>query len=164
MVQVTTLGIMHGLKNCEEGELCYVRNEEKMFKYVNNEWVEVENPKGELNMNIYDMNKSLIVQLPDINKKDLEAGKKKINQVASNGKYFMLLCNELKYYTVFNISDQGSEKIEDVVLDCINHFGATIKSIDNTPEGAIEIWIKKYKEAYAMYFFNYDEGVEICAI
>lgn len=164
MVQVTSLGIMNSLKNCEEGELCYVHNEEKMFKYVNNEWVEAETPKGEFNMNIYEMNKSIVAQLPDISKKDLEAGKKKINQVASNGKYFMLLCNELKYYTVFNISTEGVEKIEDVVLDCINCFGATIKSIDNTPEGALEIWIKKDEEAYAMYFFNYDGGVEICAI
>ena len=163
MVQVTSLGIMHSLKNCEEGELCYVHNEEKTFKYVNNEWVEVEIPKGEFHMNMYDMNKNLIVQLPDISKKDLEAGKKKINQLASNGKYFMLLCNELKYYTVFNIIPEGKEKIEDVVLDCINCFGATIKSID-TLDGAIEIWIKKHEEAYAMYFFNYDEGVEICAI
>lgn len=164
MVQVTSLAIMHSLKNCEEGELCYVHNEEKTFKYVNNEWVEAEIPKGELHMNMYEMNKNLIIQLPDISKKDLEAGKKKINQVASNGKYFMLLCNELKYYTVFNISVEGVEKIEDVVLDCINHIGATIKSIDNTPEGALEIWIKKYEETYAMYFFNYDGGVEICAI
>ena len=72
MVQVTSLGIMHSLKNCEEGELCYVHNEEKTFRYVNNEWVEVELPKGELHMNMYEMNKSLIVQLPDISKKDLE--------------------------------------------------------------------------------------------
>ena len=164
MVQVTSLGIMHSLKNCEEGELCYVHNEEKTFRYVNNEWVEVEIPKGEFHMNMYDMNKNLIVQLPDISKKDLEAGKKKINQVASNGKYFMLLCNELKYYTVFNIIPEGEEKIEDVVLDCINCFGATIKSIDNTPDGVLEIWIKKHEEAYVMYFFNYDSGVEICAI
>ena len=84
---------------------------------------------------MYEMNKSLIVQLPDISKKDLEAGKKKINQLASNGKYFMLLCNELKYYTVFDTLDD-----------------------------AIEIWIQKDDEAYVMYFFNYDEGVEICAI
>ena len=164
MVQVTSLGIMHSLKNCEEGELCYVHNEEKTFRYVNNEWVEVEIPKGEFHMNMYDMNKNLIVQLPDISKKDLEAGKKKINQLASNGKYFMLLCNELKYYTVFNIIPEGEEKIEDVVLDCINCFGATIKSIDNTPDDALEIWIQKNDEAYAMYFFNYDGGVEICAI
>lgn len=163
MVQVTSLGIMHSLKNCEEGELCYVHNEEKTFRYVNNEWVEVELPKGELHMNMYEMNKSLIVQLPDISKKDLEAGKKKINQLASNGKYFMLLCNELKYYTVFNIIPEGKEKIEDVVLDCINCFGATIKSID-TLDDAIEIWIQKNDEAYVMYFFNYDGGVEICAI
>jgi hypothetical protein len=164
MLQVTSLGIMHGLENREEGELCYVHNEKKMFKCVNGEWESVEAPKGELNMNVYDMNKSIVAQLPDISKKDLEAGKKKINQVASNGRYFMLLCNELKYYTVFNIIPEGEEKIEDVLLECIDCFGATIKSIDDTPEGALEIWIVKDKEAYAMYFFNYDGGVEICAI
>jgi hypothetical protein len=163
MVQVTSLGIMHSLKNCEEGELCYVHNEEKTFKYVNNEWVEVEIPQGEFHMNMYDMNKNLIVQLPDISKKDLEAGKKKINEAACIGKYFMLLCNELKYYTVFKISATATEKIEDVVIECIECFGATIKSID-TLDDAIEIWIQKDDEAYVMYFFNYDKGVEICAI
>ena len=163
MVQVTSLGIMHSLKNCEEGELCYVHNEEKTFRYVNNEWVEVEIPKGEFHMNMYDMNKNLIVQLPDISKKDLEAGKKKINEAARVGKYFMLLCNELKYYTVFKISTTATEKIEDVVIECIECFGATIKSIDILDD-AIEIWIQKDDEAYVMYFFNYDKGVEICAI
>ena len=127
MVQVTSLGIMHSLKNCEEGELCYVHNEEKTFRYVNNEWVEVEIPKGEFHMNMYDMNKNLIGEL------------------------------------AVNIIPEGKEKIEDVVLDCINCFGATIKSID-TLDDAIEIWIQKDDEAYVMYFFNYDGGVEICAI
>ena len=164
MIKVSSMGIMNALEIHEENEVCHVLNDDKYFKYVNGTWEEIELPKGELNTNLYTMNKGLMAQLPDIKKKDLEAGKKKINQVASNGKYFMLLCNELKYYTVFNIVPEGEEKVEDVVLECIDCFGATIKSIDNTPEGALEIWIVKDEEAYAMYFFNYDGGVEICAI
>ncbi len=164
MLQVTSLGIMNGLENREEGELCYVHNEKKMFKCINGEWEPVETPKGEFGMNLYEMNKSIVAQLPDIKKKDLIAGKEKINMIAQEGTYFMLLCNELKYYTVFRICSNETEKIEDVVIDCIKCFGATIKSIDSVEGNALEIWIQKDEEAYAMYFFNYDGGVEVCGI
>jgi hypothetical protein len=164
MIKVSSMGIMNALEIHEENEVCHVLNDDKYFKYVNGAWEEIELPKGELNMNLYAMNKSLMAQLPDIKKKDLIAGKEKIKMIASDGVYFMLLCNELKYYTVFCISSNGTEKIEDVVIDCIKCFGATIKSIDSVEGNALEIWIQKDDEAYAMYFFNYDEGVEICAI
>jgi hypothetical protein len=71
----------------------------------------------------------------------------------------MLLCNELKYYTVFNTEKAFEEKLEEVVFECLNNVG-TIVAVDPTEDGAaIEIWVKLEEEAKVFYFFGYDKGV-----
>ena len=54
------------------------------------------------------------------------------------------------------------EKMEDVVIECLEYFG-NIKSIDyNEDSNAIELWFTYEEEPYVAYLFNYNEGVVLC--
>lgn len=165
MVQVTTPGVMKALTTCQEGEFCYVQSEEKMYRYNGDLWEEFEFPKGNLNMNLYDMNKSIMEQLPPMKSKDKQASREKFVEVARQGTYSMLLGRELGYYTVFrNTQIPTDENMIDVIFECLENLG-TIKDISSTEDkAAVEIWIETDNGVTVLYFFNYDGGVIECSI
>lgn len=118
-------------------------------------------------MNMYDINKQIIAQLPAINEADLIAVKREVIRKYCDqmkAEYYMLLCRDINYYTVFKIDlNLADETIEDVLVDCANYIG-TIKSISLTEdEQALELWMTNDNDTYAAYFFPYDEGVIVCA-
>lgn len=121
---------------------------------------------GNLNMNLYDLNKQIVAQLPDLNKEDLISARDTIVAYYNKtmGQYYMMLCNELKYYTIFAIKPEANDYFEDEVIDCLYDFADSIKSIDYDTENktAIEIWFTKNDEAYVMYLFDYTQGVIDC--
>ena len=165
MLQVSTIGVMNALKSCEEGEMCLVKSEEKIFKYNGNTWDEVELPKGNLELNCYDLNKSIIQQLPELSKSKKQKGLELIKEVSTEGDYFMLLGREVGYFTVYHKNGGSPELIEDAVLDCVENVG-TVKSInwpDENARDAVEIWVEIQGNPTVLYFFNYDGGVIECA-
>lgn len=113
--------------------------------------------------NLYDLNKQLVSQLPEFMdaKIRLEEFKK------DNVNFYMLLCRELNYYTIFQISNTAPEedKFSDVVIECANDIGI-IKAATPTDDGAFEIWVTdtETNESYVMYLFNYDRGIVPCRL
>lgn len=115
---------------------------------------------------LYEINKSLVKQNEVKLSKDVLNNKKEIiknfvNQ--TNNNYYMLLCNERKDYTIF---DLWSIKLDDLMKlvnclidECLIPRGE-IRGIDLTKDKqAIEIWMIIDNEAYVYYFFPYDNGV-----
>ena len=79
----------------------------------------------------------------------------------NDGKFFMLLCNELKYYTVF-VKDNGRYEMSNEVIECAAELGK-LKSVSIDENGAVELWVQPDgDEPHVMYFFNYDKGVIVC--
>lgn len=115
-------------------------------------------------IDLYTLNKAIVAQAPPITNKQLEAGKQAIRSLALQSGYLMLLCQDLRYYTVFKIDPSGKEKVEDVVIECVESLEGQVVSFGTSEEGSVEIWIKIKDEAYAMYLFNYDKGVEKCRV
>ncbi len=132
---------------------------------------EQEKINGNLQMNIYDINKQVISQMPCLTIEELEEKADTLiteYQNEQKASYYMMLCNELRYYTLFHIDefDGGSQLsfLSNEVLSCLISFTDNIKSIEITDDKtAIEIWITKDEETYVMYLFNYDTGVIECA-
>ena len=132
---------------------------------------EQEKINGNLQMNIYDINKQVISQMPCLTIEELEEKADTLiteYQNEQKASYYMMLCNELRYYTLFHIDefDGGSQLscFSNEVLSCLISFTDNIKSIEITDDKtAIEIWITKDEETYVMYLFNYDTGVIECA-
>ena len=116
---------------------------------------------GNIEMSLYDMNKQIMFQMPELSEEKIVEAKELIKTYHQNiaNKYYMLLCNEYKYYTIFNCEFPDQEKLEEVVFECLNNVG-TIVAVDPTEDGAaVEIWVKFKEEAKVFYFFGYDKGV-----
>lgn len=164
MIKVPTHKSLVSLPRVEENEVAYVEKENRYFKYVNKIWEPVE-PEGVLSFgNVYDMNKQIIAQMSDFTtEKTLEAVQtiKNYDQQFSEAKFFMLLCNELKYYTVF-VKDNGQYEMSEEVIACAAELGK-LKSVELAENGAVEIWVHpEDDDPHVLYFFNYDAGVVIC--
>ena len=115
---------------------------------------------------LYDINKSIVEKnIKPLTKKELQNKKELIinyiNQ--TNNKYYMLLCNDRKDYTVFHKNEITEEKLENILIDeCLPNRGET-KSIELTEtKDAIEIWISTKWESYCYYFFPYDAAIIEC--
>ena len=121
--------------------------------------------------NLYDINKSLILQKKTrLNEGNLNSKKEIIKNFITDTHnfYYMLLCNERKDYTVFdfhvqggNVKNNGTQiKCANCLVDeCLKNRGI-ISDIDLTKDKqAIEIWMIIDEEAYVYYFFPYDNGV-----
>lgn len=73
--------------------------------------------------------------------------------------YYMLLCNDRKDYTLFNLVESKEELVNVLVDECLKNRGI-LKGIDQTQdEYAIEIWLSIDQEAFCYYFFPYGEAV-----
>jgi hypothetical protein len=108
-------------------------------------------------MDLYDMNKQIISQLPDLTDWDrvettlLDFDNKWYND------YYMLYGKEISYFTVFKIKESSAFGRE--VIDVIKNVGA-VKAIDLTEAAdAIEVWVIYKDEPTCLYLFAYDSGI-----
>ena len=168
MIKVKDLKTLKALPNHDEGELALVEKNNKIYVYKKEKWVEYDPKDGGLTVSLYDVNKMAMPNLPDLTDEQLEDAKKMIADfIPTTSKYWMLLNNEKRYYTVFHFSDNRSialvPKIEDEIMECIKEQGI-VKSIEKIDDSTIEIWVvgKEDDTAYVYYLFNYDKGVVEC--
>lgn len=152
--------MLAGLPRPQNGELVFCKDTSKVMIYENNEWHEFNQESG-LKMNLYELNKSVISQLPNLDNETILAGKNLIQEftVNNNNTYYMLYGYEINYFTLFKRSSKGLEAISDVVIDCLNNIGP-IKSIDLAfDKSAVEIWVESEETTTLLYLFPYDLGV-----
>lgn len=115
---------------------------------------------SDLEMNLYDMNKQLMANEPPMdpiifNQTTFSVAKDMISK-----KYLMLLCNERKDYTLFNLKNATEKQLNKDIIECLKNRGI-ITSIDKQEDGNYEIWIrdKKTKEDFVYFLFDYSFGV-----
>ena len=167
MIQVDNKNILEALKHHDEGELALVKDEEKIYRYENGAWVEHIPVDGKLGMTVYQINQQVIPQLPNLDADQINNGINAIDQFTNPNSYYMLLCRDINYYTIFITgNEESNETVGQAVIDCFSCMGAELKAIDLTDDGnAIEIWFMVPGEelpAMCAYLFQYDEGVILC--
>ena len=113
---------------------------------------------------VYEINKNLMRREEKLSRPAF-ANKLKLvkNFFLKNSKYFMLLCNDQKDYTVFvmeNLTDEAGDKVIQDFKECLINRGETL-SIDYAPgdQNAFEIWIRIDEEPCCYYLFPYDNAV-----
>jgi hypothetical protein len=118
--------------------------------------------ENQVELNLYDLNKSVINQLEPMTPDEIIDNLNLIEEYyhKSKNNFHMLLCKDYNYYTIFAFDDIITIEFTATVYDIIVSLGA-VYSIENTEDGAIEIWIKPEGEEmpYAFYLFPYDAGV-----
>ena len=149
------------LNRFTDGEKAYVEETEKLYQYCekNSTWNEITG--AELQYSLYELNKSIIMALPDATEDDIKDGLESINEFDEKvgAKYYMLLCKEISYYTVLRRRKIKCEDatVGEATIACLRSLG-TIKSIDIL-EDAVEIWVKIDDDVFCLYLFDYTNGV-----
>lgn len=111
--------------------------------------------------NLYEINKQLMSSIDPLDPVDLH---RKLFEAAGHIKkpgYYMLLSNEKRDYTVFNISKWASDfNIADEIQSLLLERGL-VTSIDRQKDGNWEIWIRDIatEENIVYYLFDYAFGV-----
>lgn len=166
LIRIANLNSLYALQNHEEGEIAWVEDIEQFRMWHNGEWVAFD-PKAEgVNLSLYEVNKQVIAQMPTLSETDLEEARLTlshyVNGLDHSDDYYMLLCYDLRYFTMFARDQKYEENIVDAIMDCLSYVGE-VKSIEESTDGqAIEIWVVSEGEAYVMYFFDYGRGVVLC--
>ena len=152
--------------NPVEGQKAFSPQTKKLYTYTDGNWKLME---GDINlgMTMYDLNKQIISQMGVLEGEPRENAHLCITHMAdvSNSTYFMLLCREENYYTLFKLTrdNSGLANIASEVFDCVEDIGA-IKSVEPV-DGAVEIWAHPVDgDPVAMYLFPYDAGVIECTL
>lgn len=112
-------------------------------------------------MTLYEINQQGYKSLSNMIKSDVDKAIKELaeNINSLNGKYFMMVCNELHYYTLFTWRGDiyKSYFMAEEVIDVAKTLG-NIKDIE-VQNDHTKIWIENNDECHAYIFFNYDKGV-----
>lgn len=120
--------------------------------------------------NLYDMNKQLMEKTPALTEAEVTLAQSHLRQWIVNNfkqKYFMLLCNELRDYTLFNLdktSTWATAHYENVqfaasdIIECMTNRG-TLISIEDQSDNTWELWIRNSEGCFVYYLFPYGEAV-----
>lgn len=164
MVTVSTKKILDALKNRDENECALVEDTHKIYQFKNGEWVELNPADKAFTITLMELNSMAVTQLPEL--ESLEEAKTCIFDYVQNSgaTYFMLLSNELRYYTVFHFNGDIEQNLPDVeteVLECAKELGV-LKAVNKNDDGVVEMWITVDDRSYPLYFFDYEKGVIEC--
>ena len=120
--------------------------------------------------NLYDVNKQLMEKESVISAAELQLAKEHLRTWITHNfqqKYFMLLCHELRDYTLFNLDKTDSWKMAkpqsiynavDDIIECMTNRGELL-SIEDQKAEAWELWIRNSEGCFAYYLFPYGEAV-----
>lgn len=143
----------------QKGEKAYLIDEKKILFWTGEEWLE-HNVNGglNLNLNLYEFNKTLISQLPIL--EDFTEAIEIIQNIlyGHENEHFMLLCKDISYYTVFYKTEEifcDFETFGEAVIACAEDIGKVISIDYIEDQNAIEIWVRtEQNENLCMYLFN----------
>ena len=146
----------------QEGELVQTSDDDKFYIYKDG-WNEIKGKienNSNIEMNLYDLNKQIMSQMESFDIKKWEQAEKDIaewdQEIAAT--YYMLLCKELSYYTVFVNDGYEFHNLGSAIRECLEFVGGDTVSVDIEPD-RVEIWIKQEEDTYCFYLFNYDAGI-----
>jgi hypothetical protein len=140
-----------------EGEIMQNTADGKYYIWYEDNWHEFSMENSGIEMGLYDMNKQIIAQLPDLT--DWDRVEQLFNDFHTSwkNKYYMMYGKEISYFTVFKVVEP--HLFGSVVMDCIPNVGI-VKAIDLTEtEDAVEIWVMYEDEPTCLYLFPYDMGI-----
>lgn len=125
------------------------------------ETTSAENPS----VSLYELNRQLIANLDPYNSEQLEEKKQLFREWTAEtnfDNYYMFLCKELSYYTVFDCSrsSASAEQFINEFYSILDDF-AQIFDIDEDNNGAIAVWAnwEDGELPNCFYLFPYGKGV-----
>lgn len=115
-------------------------------------------------MTLYELNKAAYASAKPLDIFTLNARKEEFMKFLAEGTYYMLLCNELRYYTVFANKTKNDSQMATEFISIITNLGEVLDVEYSKKMGAYEVWIRnsETQEVNMYALFNYDWGVIEC--
>lgn len=114
---------------------------------------------GQIEMSLYEMNQNFMATQPPLSAEEASSlvdsiiKEYTINHLTS--KYFMLLCKDINYYTIFVNSSYEEEKFTDIILDCLKNVGQILSIELNKENNTPEIWVRTPEgKTMCMFYFE----------
>ena len=120
--------------------------------------------------NLYEMNQQIMEKMTPISTAEIQLAKEHLRSWLTYNfaqKYFMLLCHDLRDYTLFNLDKTDTWKIAQPnaifnaandIIECMSNRGE-ILVIDEQDSNSWELWIRNSEGCFAYYLFPYGEAV-----
>lgn len=174
LIKVTSMDELYNATEIEEGQVAIIEDKNEYYYYHNKAWFPVvaePTADGNLQLNLYELNRNIISQLPDYTDSQWEGAEKVFNNwlTKRNSKYFMLYGREISYFTIYKQRTTLDETIEfgslfDALKECLVSLGPVRSIAVNELEdgsSSIEIWVNYEGTVTCMYLFEYEEGIVI---
>ncbi len=114
-------------------------------------------------MTLYDLNKNAYAALPNMTEAEKRDAVRLICNFVDSGDedYFMLLNNELHYYTVFRWAERSAHDVAVSVMEIVKELSPNLKAVERNDDGsAIEFWLTDNEnQCYMFVLFGYTQGV-----
>ena len=147
-----------------DGEVAYATDTNETYLYKDGKWNSMSNKvkieSEGLKMNLYDLNCSIVDQLPALLEFDNAIETIDKCRTMTSNEYYMLYGKDISYFTVFHVQPDGEfNSLGEAVIECLQSVG-TIKAVDLiNDDTTVEIWIEVDDTTMCMYLFPYDAGV-----
>lgn len=170
-----TFKTIEQMENCttDEHVCAFCEENEKFYTFHEGKWIIIEENMEELvpsPMQLYELNKQFVSQLPPLTEQDLKDRKEMVdNWIDENIDFYLLYGREISYFTLFQrcSNENITESISDILFECLNGIGTVISMdvLTELEEPTIEIWVKIAVEGQedfvtVLYLFDYTKGVE----
>lgn len=133
-------------------------------EYLKNKDQKKDESKPVAQMTLYQFNQNIMSSQPALSGDGVRKGQLEffdwISKQPDNPKFYMLLCSELNYYTVFHINDTATkEDFWNEFYDIAKELG-TLKAME-IDSGCFSIWVDWPQDniSHLFYLFPYDRGV-----
>ena len=133
-------------------------------EYLKNKNQKKDESKPVAQMTLYQFNQNIMSSQPALSGDGVRKGQLEffdwISKQQDNPKFYMLLCSELNYYTVFHINDTATkEDFWNEFYDIAKELG-TLKAME-IDSGCFSIWADWPQDniSHLFYLFPYDRGV-----
>lgn len=165
MISVPNAQVLFALPRApKDNELAVCEDTQQVYVGKDGKWEPISDTKSEVKVNLYEINKTIMAQMKPMSMKQrlnaVEIIKDFCNGATSDN-YYMLLCKDLNYYTIFTVKNNNisSTPIATTVISCAEDMGQIVSIEKNEDMNSLEIWVKDKEEAYCMIFFDYSKGV-----
>lgn len=163
------------IKECDISQIKYtpldgeVVRDDKSGKYYiwqNGEWNRVKVEGSDINMTQYDLSKSVVSQLPEL---DPSTKVSLINDYIDKAEnvFYMIYGKEISYFTILYLNKNSTLEAEnpgEVVIECLNNIGK-IRAIElDEDQGVLEMWVMNNNEPTCLYMYGYDDGIVEIAV
>lgn len=161
-INVINKKTLDALQNHEKGEIALCEEDHTYYFYDGEKWnaMPANMTENGIEINLYELNKQIIAQLPPFDEQRLQDAKDTFNNWKKRNGIYLLYGKEIGYFTLFMPKEEDEyDSFETVLFECLGDVSKELYSFDVVNENTIEIWLKYNDAPTVLYLFDYAEGI-----